>query len=162
MDFKAFLTWARSAIAALFSHLAVARLWLAGWGGRVRRSFVALVASPAVWLACGVIGFAGWWGGYQTAAIGKRAARAELAEARRETAGAIQAAETASEAAAAAKAEAASARGKVAALQNEIDALRNPAGGPSAAAGASPPRKAVPKKKAAVAAPQVPFWPFSN
>lgn len=150
------------AIMALFSHAGVVRLWLADWAGRVRKSFVALVASPAVWLACIVIGLVGWWGGYQTAAIGKRAARVDLVEARRDLANAADAVEAAKDAAAKAVAEAAEWRGKAAAARNELEALKAGRGVPVAAVSAPAVRKAVPKKKAAAAAPQAPFWPFSN
>lgn len=50
--------------------------WLCTRGRRVRSSFVALVASPAVWLACVMVAFGSFYGGHVVGASGKRAVRA--------------------------------------------------------------------------------------
>jgi hypothetical protein len=65
-------------VSALVPYLARPKELLVAGIDRVRRSFVALVGSPAVWVASLAIGLGCYWGGYMMAANGKRALRTEV------------------------------------------------------------------------------------
>ena len=79
---KADLGMIWSAVAGLFTVLlaaaAYAKDWLIAGLGKVKDSFIALVSSPAVWLAVGVTFLGGFWIGHIQGALGKRALRSEV------------------------------------------------------------------------------------
>ncbi len=69
-------------LAALFSAVAafavVAKDYLGRWLGKIGKSFVALVASPAVWIAVATCSFGSFWVGHIEGSAGKRALRAQV------------------------------------------------------------------------------------
>ena len=74
------------ALEALFSFLGPAWKFCVAGLDRVRKSFVALVSSPAAWLSVAVIGVFGFWLGHVEGAAGKRALRNEVTTVSRQSA----------------------------------------------------------------------------
>ncbi len=140
-------------LSAVSAFAVMARGLLARMFGRMVKSFVALVASPAVWLAVGVCSLGGFWVGHIEGAAGKRALRAEVVTLHALTKSNAEAAKEAEARAAKAVAAAKVKDGTIEALKAELArAKRSPAASVKAA---------VPKtyrKKPAVSAPAKPAW----
>lgn len=73
------------ALAVLTSLAVLARDYLARAARQIGVSFVALVSSPAVWVACLAIGLASFWSGHMLGSSGKSDLRHELSRARSES-----------------------------------------------------------------------------
>jgi hypothetical protein len=72
-------TIATSVFVVMASIMAFAKDWLGKVFTRIKGSFVAVVSSPAVWLAVGLTFVGGFWLGHIKGAVGKRALRSEVA-----------------------------------------------------------------------------------
>ena len=160
---KADLGTVWSFAAGLFTVLTAAAVyakdWLIAGLGKIWTSFVALVASPAVWLAVGVTFLGGFWVGHIQGALGKRALRSEMVEVARKA----EAAETES-AIAQGRATSAATEGKkwkdkATALEAEVSALRARVAGQSSPVAAVSRRPVAKVPKPAEPASK-PFWPF--
>lgn len=153
-------SFAAGLFTVLLAAAAYAKDWLIAGLGKVKNSFIALVASPAVWLAVGATFLWGFWIGHIQGAHGKRALRAEMV--------ALEHKASASEAEAiiaAARATAASNEGKgwkakAEALEAEVSALRARVSGKSSPVAAVSRRPVAKVPKAAETASK-PFWPFN-
>lgn len=152
------LAWAavkaRSAVASIAPWLGRAKAWSVKALDRMRRSFVAVVSSPAVWLACIAIGVGGFVVGFGAGAQGKRELRAEIADARRGQAAANERADLVAAKNAKLLAQVADLKGKLEAKQAE--AARDEAVAPAPVKR----RRAARRTSKTVAAPEAPFWPF--
>ena len=151
-----------AALAGLLSVLSAfavaARAYLGRGLAKAGASAMAVVASPAVWLACGLVFVGGFWLGHMGGAAGKRALRADVVALKMEY---DSRGRTLKERAREIDALAAKAKG----LEAEVASLKSGAAPKSeAVASVSRPRvaKAVPKKPPAGEAPKAPFWPFQN
>lgn len=122
--------------------------WLCTRGRRVRASFVALVASPSVWLACLMVAFGAFYGGHVVGAHGKRAVKAYY-----EDVVAVRSREVRSLTAELAKAKDALAATEAAAAKAAALAPSEPKSPPTARAR---PARAVPKAKPAAEK----YWPW--
>lgn len=127
--------------------------WLCTRGRRVRASFVALLASPSVWVACLIVAFGAFYGGHVVGAHGKRAIKTYyedvLAVRGREIRSLTTELAKAKEAAAAAERAAAQAAAARAASVAPAEAKTPPVARKPAA-------RAVPKAPAA----EKPYWPW--
>ncbi len=138
----------------------VRRAWSAVVSGldRVRRSFVALVSSPAVWLAVIVVGLGCYWGGHIIGSRGKSDMRAAVASAER----ARNAANERSEVLALANRQATI---DITRLKSEVAALKAapaPASAPRAAIYRRPVPKVAQVKPAASGAPAASWNPWGR
>ena len=153
-----------AALAGLLSVLSAfavgAREYLGRWLAKAGTSIMAVVASPAVWLACGLVFVGGFWLGHIGGAAGKKALRADVVALKleydrrgrtlKERAKEIDALTEATEK-----------------LTAEVASLKSGHAAPKSepVAAVSRPRvaKAAQTKPAASEAPKVPFWsPFQN
>lgn len=127
--------------------------WLCTLGRRVRASFVALIASPSVWVACLIVAFGAFYGGHVVGAHGKRVVKAYY-----EDVVSVRGREVRS-----LKAELVAAKEAIA----EAARATSQAAAPSAASipAAEPKSPPAPRKPAARAAPKAappekPYWPW--
>lgn len=125
---------------------------------RVRRSFVALVSSPAVWLASGLVFVVGFWLGHLEGAAGKRAIRAERDDLRTQIAENQRRNDVLSASNREALVTIARIKGELAAAK----AVPEPPASPPAAVSRRPVPKAAPTKSAASAPPARPWNPFGD
>ena len=153
-----------AALAGLLSVLSAfavaARAYLGRWLAKAGASVMAVVASPAVWLACGLVFVGGFWLGHMEGAAGKKALRADVVALKMEY---DSRGRTLKERAK----EIDALTVKADKLAAEVASLKSgaaPAPKSEAAAAVSRPKvaKAVPKKPPAGEAPKPAFWPFQN
>jgi len=160
---KADLGMIWSAAAGLFTVLiaaaAYAKDWLMQGVRKIGASFVALVASPAVWLAVGVTFLGGFWVGHIEGGAGKRALRSEVVALELKAAAAETEAIAAQGRATAASTEGKKWKDKATALEAEVSTLRaRVTGQPSPVAAVS--RRPVAKVPKPAEPASKPFWPF--
>lgn len=140
------IIWAT--VAGIGGVLAWAAHWAKAGLERMRASFVALVSSPAVWLAVGVMFVAGFWLGHIEGSAGKSGLRSQVAGLRVSLIDANARATAAAREAQAWKAKA-----------EAPEASTPPKSEPVAAVVKRPVPKKPAEKKAASEAKK-PFWPF--
>ena len=130
--------------------------------GKAGASFMALLASPAVWIAVATFSIASFCLGHIEGSAGKRALRAEVVTLNARAAASAQTAKSAVARAATAAAEVAAKAGEIEALKAEIERLK------ALPVTASAPVAGVPRKPATkpaqkappASAPAKPFWPW--
>jgi hypothetical protein len=161
---KADLGMIWSAAAGLFTVLiaasAYAKDWLMSGFRKIGASFVALVASPAVWLAVGVTFLGGCWVGHIEGGAGKRALRSEVVALELKAEAAEMEAIIAAARATSASTEGKKWKDKATALEAEVSTLRARVAGQSSpvAAVSRRPVAMVPKPETPASRP---FWPFN-
>ena len=153
-----------SAVAGLGTVLvmgaAYAKDWLMSGFRKIGSSFVALVASPAVWLAVGVTFLGGFWVGHIEGAAGKRALRSEVVALELKAEAAETEAIAAQGRATSASTEGKKWKDKAAALEAEVSTLRARVAGQSSPVAAVSRRPVAKVPKPAEPASR-PFWPFN-
>lgn len=153
-------SFAAGLFTVLIAGAAYAKDWLIAGIRRIGSSFVALVASPAVWLAVTVTFLGGFWIGHIEGGAGKRALRSEVVALELKA----EAAETES-AIAQGRATSAATEGKkwkdkATALEAEVSSLRALVAGQSSPVAAVSRRPVAKVPKSAEPASR-PFWPFN-
>lgn len=159
-DLGTITSFAAGLLTVLAAAAAYAKDWLLVGLGKIKTSFVALVSSPAVWLAVGVTFLGGFWAGHIQGAHGKRALRSEVVTLRVAAENAELEAASAEGRAKASSTEGKKWKDKAEALEAEVSALRARVGGKSSPVAAVS-RRPVPKVPVAQPAVSKPFWPFN-
>lgn len=143
----------------LIAAAAYAKDWIMSGLRKIGASFVALVASPAVWLAVTAMFLGGFWVGHIEGAAGKRALRAEMVALELKAEAAETEAIAAQGRATSASTEGKKWKDKAAALEAEVSTLRARVAGQSSPVAAVSRRPVAKVPKPAEPASR-PFWPF--
>ena len=143
----------------LIAAAAYAKDWIMSGLRKSGASFVALVASPAVWLAVTAMFLGGFWVGHIEGAAGKRALRAEMVALELKAEAAETEAIAAQGRATSASTEGKKWKDKAAALEAEVSTLRARVAGQSSPVAAVSRRPVAKVPKPAEPASR-PFWPF--
>ena len=144
----------------LIAAAAYAKDWIMSGLRKIGASFVALVASPAVWLAVTAMFLGGFWVGHIEGAVGKRALRSEVVALELKAAAAETESIIAAGRATAASTEGKKWKDKATALEAEVSALRSRVAGQSSPVAAVSRRPVAKVPKPAEPASR-PFWPFN-
>ena len=152
-------SFAAGLFTVLLAAAAYAKDWLIAGLGKVKDSFIALVASPAVWLAVGATFLGGFWIGHIQGALGKRALRSEVSALELKAAASETEAAIAQGRATSAATEGKKWKDKAQALEAEVSSLRSRLSGKSSPVAAVS-RRPVPKVRKPAEPASKPFWPF--